>query len=141
MDLQTIKTQRQRVATRLRELENNIQRVINLRNQNRQNEKLIHKYNTELSLCTEEQNEWQQYEQQLEEREAAIIQEESDRGWETGSSGGSGIAFGCGTILAGVGIFVFSRMVGFHLDFGGYMLLALIAVVSGLLTIVIAQFD
>ena len=141
LDLETVQTYRQRIAAKLRELENNIQRAISLRNQSRQNEQSTGPFNSALSLYTREQNEWQQYDQLLEKREEVLRQEERERARQAGSSGGSGIVFGCGTILAGVGIYAFSRMIGLQLDLRMFMYLALIAFVSGLITIVIAQFD
>jgi hypothetical protein len=136
MDLQTVQTYRQKVAAKLQELETNINRVISLRNQNRQNEQLTIQYNTELSRYTREQNEWRGYDGQLEKR-----LEEIQRARQAGSSGGSGMVFGCGTLLAGLGIIVFSRLVGFPIDFRAFMFLALIALASGLLTLFIAQLD
>ena len=57
----------------------------------------------------------------------------------TNSSEGKGWVFGCGTILAGLGIYVFSRLIGLQLDFGGYVTLVIVSLVSGLFIYLIAK--
>lgn len=92
----------------------------------------------------DEKNKWQEYENQLKERELELSSKESEYSESSSSSntsGGNGLVFGCGTILAGAGIFVFTLMINLHLDIRAYMVLIVIALVSGLLTLLISQFN
>ncbi len=140
MDLPAVRTQRQRITTRLRQLEADIQRVINLRTQNLQNDQLTRQYNTELSQFTQEQNELHQFQQRLTERENSL-QPVTTPATGPGSSSPSGLIFGCGTVLGFAGIMVFTRMINLHLDSRAFMWVILIAVGAGFCTWLIAQFN
>jgi hypothetical protein len=140
MDRENLQAQRLRAESKLRQLEEEIQRVITLRSENRRNPQLTSQYNTELSRLTREQNEWQLYERQLAERENALTEEEKQLARRARSSG-TGLAFWFGTILSGAGLYAFSRLIGLPLDLQGYMYLALIALISGFVTIIISRVD
>ena len=140
MDRETVQAQRQRTGLRLRALEEDIQRVINLRSENLRNEQLTSQFNTELSRLTQEQNEWKLYERQLTKREHELIEEEKEQARQARSSG-LGLAFWFGTILSGAGIYAFSQLMELQLDLAGYLYLVLIAVISGFATIIIARVD
>lgn len=140
MDMNALRTQQRLVREQLRKLEHNIERVIGLRSQNRQDDQLTRRYNTELSQYTQEQNDLKQYELQLIERESTLLEQEAQ---STGATGGNGCAvvMVSGTILMGAGLLIFSRMIGLHVDFRIFLMIALISTVSGVLTWVIAQFN
>jgi hypothetical protein len=140
MDREDVQAQRLRAGAKLRQLEEDIQRVITLRSENRKNAQLTSQYNTELSRLTREQNEWQLYERQLAEREQELIEEEKELARQARSSG-IGLAFWFGSLLSGAGIYAFSRLMGLPLDLRGYMYLILIALISGFVTLIIAKVD
>jgi len=140
MDLETLQAQRLRAAARLRNLEQDIQRVITLRSENLKNEQLTSQYNTELSRYTREQNDWKLYERQLAGRENELLEEAREQARQARSSG-SGLAFWFGAILSGTGIYAFSQLIGLQLDLRAYLYLALIALISGFLTIIITKID
>ena len=140
MDRENVQAQRLRAGAKLRQLEEDIQRVITLRSENRKNAQLTSQYNTELSRLTREQNEWQLYERQLAERENELIEEEKELARQARSSG-IGLAFWFGSILSGAGIYAFSQLMGLQLDLQGYLFLALIALISGFVTIIISRVE
>jgi hypothetical protein len=140
MDRETVQAQRQRAATRLRSLEEDIQRVISLRGANLRNEQMTSQYNEELSRLAREQNEWKLYERQLAGRENELIEEERELARQARSSG-TGLAFWFGTLLSGAGIYTFSRLIGLPLDLQAYLYVALIALISGFMTVIIAKVD
>ena len=140
MDLETVQAQRQRTAARLRNLEQDIQRVITLRSENLRNEQLTSQYNTDLSRYAREQNEWKQYEKQLAERESELLEEERELARQARSRG-LGLAFWFGTLLSGAGMYAFSELLGLQLDLQAYLYMALIALISGFVTIIITKVD
>ncbi|HSL29252.1 MAG TPA: DUF3984 domain-containing protein [Anaerolineales bacterium] len=140
MDRETVQAQRLRVAARLRDLEQDIQRVITLRSENLRNEQLTSQFNADLSRYAREQNEWKEYERQLAEREHELVEEEKELARQARGSG-LGLAFWFGTILSGAGIYAFSQLMGLQLDLMAYLYLALIAVISGFVTLIITKVD
>lgn len=140
MDLENVQAQRQRAAARLRNLEQDIQRVITLRSENLRNEQLTSQYNTDLSRLTREQNEWKQYEKQLAERENELLEEAREQARQA-RSGGLGLAFWFGTILSSAGIYAFCELMGLQLDFMAYVYLVLIALISGFVTLILTRID
>jgi predicted RNA-binding Zn-ribbon protein involved in translation (DUF1610 family)/uncharacterized membrane protein len=140
MDLETVQAQRQRVAIKLRDLEQEIQRVINLRSENRRNELLTSQYNSELSQYTREQNDWKLYERKLAGREHELLEEIREQTRQARSSG-IGLAFGFGAVLSAAGIYGFSKLMGLQLDLKAYLYLFLIALISGFVTIIITRID
>ena len=140
MALETVQAQRQRVSAKLRDLEQDIQRVITLRSENLRNEQLTSQYNTELSRYTREQNDWKLYERQLAGRENELLEEVREQTRQARSSG-VGLAFGFGAILSGAGIYAFSQLIGLQLDLKSYLYLFLIALISGFVTIIITRID
>jgi hypothetical protein len=141
MNRGTVQTERQWAAAKLSDLEQNIQRVINLRSQNLKNEQMTSQYNTQLSRYTREQNDWQLYERQLAEREHQLLEEEREQARQARKSGGMGLAFWFGAILSGAGIYAFSQLMGLQLDLMGYLFLVLIALISGFVTLIITKVD
>lgn len=140
MDLETVQAQRQRVTSRLRKLEQDIQHVITQRNENLRNEQLTSQYNAELSRLTREQNDWKQYERQLAERENEVLEEAKEQARQARSSGLS-LGFWLGMTLSGLGIYAFSQLIGLQLDLMAYLYLVLIAVISGFVTLIITKID
>jgi hypothetical protein len=140
MDLETVQAQRQRAAAQLRNLEQDIQRVITLRSENLKNGELTSQYNTELSRFTREQNDWKLYERQLAKRENELLEEIKEQARQTRSSG-VGLAFWFGAILSGASIFAFGQLIGLQLDLRSYLYLFLIALISGFVTIIVTRFD
>jgi hypothetical protein len=140
MDRETVQAQRLRVSARLRDLEQDMQRVITLRSENLRNEQLTSQFNADLSRYAREQNEWKEYERQLAEREHELLEDERELARQQRSSG-LGLAFWFGTFLSGAGIYAFSRLMGLQLDLISYLYLALIAVISGFVTLIITKVD
>jgi hypothetical protein len=140
MDLESVQAQRQRVAIKLRDLEQEIQRVINLRSENRRNELLTSQYNSELSQYTREQNVWKIYERKLAGREQELMEEIREQARQARGSG-IWLAFGFGAVLSGAGIYAFSQLLGLQLDLKAYLYLFLIALISGFVTIIITRID
>ena len=140
MDMEAVRAHRQRAAIKLRDLEQEIQRVITLRSENLRNEQMTSQFNTELSRLTREQNDWKQYERQLAGRENRLLEEEREQ-MRQARSGGIGLAFWLGTILSGAGIYAFSELIGLQLDLQAYLYLALIALISGFVTFIITKLD
>ena len=139
MDLETVQAQRQRAAVKLRDLEENIQRIITLRSENLKNEQLTSQYNTELSRLTREQNDWKLYARQLAGRENELLEEEREQARQARASSGIGLAFWLGAILSGAGLYAFSELLGLQLDLTAYLYLVVIALISGFLTFIIAK--
>ena len=140
MDLETVQAQRQRAVAKLRNLEQDIQRVINQRSENLRNAELTSQYNAELSQYTREQNDWKAYERQLAGRENELLEEMREQARQTRSSG-LGIAFWFGAVLSGAGIYAFSQLMGLQLDLKAYLYLFMIALLSGFVTIIITRID
>jgi hypothetical protein len=138
MDLATVRTQRQQAALRLRELDESIDRVYRLRTENRQNDQLMTRYNEELGQFTRDQNEWRRFSERLGQRESQL-QEEQARARQAASSG-PGVVIVLGALLAAADIYAFTRMINLSLDPRAVVMAVLIAAVSGLLTLIIAQF-
>jgi hypothetical protein len=65
--------------------------------------------------------------------------EETEKDATAKSSTPDGLVFGCGTFLVGLGIYVFSRLIGLQLLPSMYVSLMLVAVVSGLLIVAMAR--
>ena len=140
MDLEAVQAQRQRVAAKLRTLEQDIQRVISLRSENLRNEQLTSQYNTDLSRYAREQNDWNLYDRQLAGREKELLEEAKEQARQARSSG-VGLAFWVGAVLSGAGLYAFSQMLGLQLDLKAYLYLFLIALASGFVTIIITRID
>jgi hypothetical protein len=140
LDLQRVRSELQRVTSRLRELTNDIGRNTRLQEQNNQSEQLVRQYDTKLRRLKQESEELKQYEERLTERENNL-QEVATPTTGTGTSSPSGLIIGCGTILGFAGIMAFTRLINLHLDSRAFIWVILIAVVSGLLTWLIAQFN
>ena len=140
MDLEAVQAQRQRAAAKLRNLEQDIQRVITLRSENLRNGELTSQYNAELSQYTREQNDWKAYERQLAGRENELLEEIREQARQSRSSG-LGIAFWFGAVLSGAGIYAFSQLIGMQLDLKAYLYLFMIALLSGFVTIIITRID
>lgn len=140
MDLETVQAQRQRAAIKLRDLEQEIQRVITLRSENLRNEQMTSQFNTELSRLAREQNDWKEYARQLAGRHNELLEEEREQQRQA-RSGGIGLAFWLGTILSGTGIYAFCELVGFQPDLQAYLYLALIALISGFVTFIITKIN
>jgi hypothetical protein len=135
LDLPAVQTARRRIEARLAELETRLRSIYDVRSQSRQGNEL-RRYNTELSQVAAEQNRLQDRWQQLATRETALQQQRVQR-----STSRATWAFGCGTLLAAAGIYAFIRMINLHLDPRAIIVAAVIALVSGLLTIVIAHIE
>jgi hypothetical protein len=140
MDLETVQAQRQRVESRLRRLEQEIQHVIAQRSENLRNEQLTSQYNAELSRLTREQNDWKAYQGQLATRQNELLEEAKEQARQARSSG-LGLGFWLGMILSGMGIYAFSELIGLKLDLMAYLYLVLIAVISGFVTLIITKID
>jgi len=63
------------------------------------------------------------------------LERQSETPQSTSASSGCVLPFGCGTILVGVAIYVFSRLIGLEFNLSAYVTLALVALVSGVITI------
>jgi hypothetical protein len=140
MDLETVQAQHQRVTSRLRKLEQDIQHVITQRNENLRNEQLTSQYNAELSRLAREQNDWKQYERQLAERENELLEEAKEQARQARSSG-LNLGFWLGMVLSGLGIYAFSQLIGLQLNLMAYLYLVLISVISGFVTLIITKID
>ena len=140
MDLETVQAQRQRARAKLLNLEEDIQRAITLRSENRRNEQLTSQYNTDLSRYTREQNDWKLHERQLAERENELLEEAREQA-RRARSAGLGLAFWFGAILSGGGIYAFSWLIGLHLDLKAILYLLAIALISGFMSLILTKID
>lgn len=138
LDLATVRTQRQQAALCLRELDENIDRVYRLRTENRQNNQLMTRYNEELGQFTRDQNEWRRFSERLAQRESQLLEEQAQA--RQAASTGPGVVIVLGALLAAADLYMFARLINLSLDPRAIFVAGVIAIVSGFLTVIIAQF-
>jgi hypothetical protein len=139
LDLQAVRLRRQEVVTRRRQLDEQIEETYRLRANNLQNEQLVRRYNTDLTRCFQEQNDLQEYAQQLTDRETALL--EQQRRTSAASSSNLGMQFGCSMFVAGLAIFMFTRMINLSLDSHAWLVLLGTAFGAGVAMFVVSQID
>jgi F0F1-type ATP synthase assembly protein I len=142
MDLSAVRTEEEKVKNRLDELGASISGIRDQNRQVRLDERFRQHNNTLLATFNQEQKRLTEYRQRLADRETEILQKESETTRQTSSPSNG---WGCtsvvfiNTIIVGVCIYFFTRFSGFHLDLRAFLYLGLAALISSLISTIVAQ--